>query len=95
MNLGAGQLCVLGADSPEKQYEGCRLLDALQHALFGQVIGAVVVPCLEAHALELEVDGVGLQSSKSKRRNSLDDLAEKKDGGSVTCLIASSGLRVG
>ena len=36
------------------------MLDALQHALLGQVVGAVVVPRLEAHALELKVDGIGL-----------------------------------
>ena len=44
----------------EEQDEGRRPLDALQHALLGQVVGAVVVPRLEAHALELKVDGIGL-----------------------------------
>ena len=45
---------------PAHQDKGGRLLDALQHALLGKVVGAVVVPHLEAHPLELEVDGVGL-----------------------------------
>ena len=59
MALGKHSLvpCALGPDSPEEEYEGCRLLDALQHALLGQVVGAVVVPHLEAHALKLQVDG--------------------------------------
>ena len=38
---------VLGTDSPEEEYKSCSLLNALQHALLGQVVGAVVVPNLE------------------------------------------------
>ena len=44
----------------KKEHKGCSLLDALQHALLGQVVSAVVIPRLEAHALELKVDGIGL-----------------------------------
>ena len=44
MALGKHSLvpCALEADSPEEEYEGCRLLDPLQHALLGQVVSAVV-----------------------------------------------------
>ena len=41
----------------QKEHKGRRLLNALEHALLGQVVGAVVVPHTEAHALELQVDG--------------------------------------
>ena len=30
----------------KKEHEGCRPLDALEHALLGQIVGAVVVPHL-------------------------------------------------
>ena len=44
----------------QEEHEGRRLLDALEHALLRQVVGAVVVPRLEAAHRELEVDGVRL-----------------------------------
>ena len=44
----------------QKEHKGRCLLNALEHAILCQVVGAVVVPRLEAHPLELEVDGVGL-----------------------------------
>ena len=62
ISLGAAVVCwnAAGADPPEKKYEGCSLLDALQHALLGQVVCTVVVPYLKAQHSELEVDGVCL-----------------------------------
>ena len=47
----------------EEENEGRRLLDALEHALLGQIVSTVVVPHLEAHALELKVNCIGLVSS--------------------------------
>ena len=44
----------------QEEHEGRRLLDALEHALLGQVVGAVVVPRLEAAHRELEVYRVRL-----------------------------------
>ena len=41
----------------KKDDEGCRPLDALEHALLREVGRPIVVPHFEAHALELEVDG--------------------------------------
>ena len=43
LHLAVGALKDAGR---KKEDESCRLLDALQHALLGQVVGAVVVPHL-------------------------------------------------
>ena len=38
----------------KEEHEGCRLLDALEHALLGQIVGAVVVPHLHGGAKQRE-----------------------------------------
>ena len=45
----------------EEEHKSSGLLDSLQHPVLGEVGGSVVVPCLEAHPFELEVDGVRLR----------------------------------
>ena len=40
------------------------MLDALQHALLGDIGGAVVVPAVVAEPLELEVEGISLISAR-------------------------------
>ena len=56
-NHDSGLLCAQGADSPEEKYEGRSLLNALQHAVFCQVVGSIVVPHLytEAHSIRTGV----------------------------------------
>ncbi len=59
------QLAVGPLQNPhrEKQDKRCRLFDPLQHPVLGEVRCPVVVPRLEAHPLELEVDGICLVSA--------------------------------
>ena len=57
----------------QEEYKGRRPLNSLQHALLREVRGPVVVPHLEAHSLELEVDGVGLVAARALA------MAERRD----------------
>ena len=41
----------------KKEHEGCCLLDALEHALLGQIVGAVVVPHLHRRRKQSEGNG--------------------------------------
>ena len=48
----------------QEQDERRRLLNALQHALLGDIGGAVVVPAAVAEPLELEVEGISLVTAR-------------------------------
>ena len=62
----------------EEEDKGSRLLNPLQHAILGEVGGPVVVPRLEAHPLELEVDGVGLVAAGGLAMAECDQREKKK-----------------
>ena len=41
----------------KEEHEGCRLLDALEHALLSQIVGAVIIPHLHSKAEQVKATG--------------------------------------